>query len=359
MSTVSERLAAAVAAHVTEVFALMGNGNAYFLDALAGTPVRITAVRHEAATVAAADACHRVSGRLAVATTTYGPGFTNALTPLAEAAQARTPLLLVTGDAPATGPRPWDVDQAGIAAALGVPTFVVDAAAPARTAVEAIHHALAHRTPVILAIPYDVANRPAGDESVPRLPALPAPLAPDAAAIANAAAILAAARRPLVLGGRGAKAAAGPLGELAGKLGALTAASAPARGLFAGRAYDLGVAGGFASEPSAALIRTADVVLVVGAGLNQFTTAFGQAFAAAARIIQVDITEAPTNRLVTDFVRADAALGCRRSPTLWQTTPRRPNPGTGPRPKPRTAGTSSSAIPVRTPVRTGGWIRAA
>ncbi|MFD1212570.1 thiamine pyrophosphate-dependent enzyme, partial [Arthrobacter sp. GCM10027362] len=86
------------------------------------------------------------------------------------------------------------------------------------------------------------------------------------------------------------------------------AASAPARGLFAGRAYDLGVAGGFASEPSAALIRTADVVLVVGAGLNQFTTAFGQAFAPDARIIQVDVAEAPSSPLVTDFVRADAAL---------------------------------------------------
>ncbi|MFD1213050.1 thiamine pyrophosphate-binding protein, partial [Arthrobacter sp. GCM10027362] len=180
MTTVSERLAPIIAAHAEDVFALMGNGNAYFLDALARTPVRITAVRHEAATVAAADAYHRVSGRLAVATTTYGPGFTNAVTPLAEAAQARTPLLFIAGDAPAAGPRRWDVDQAGIAAAVGVPTFVLDTAAPARTALGAIHHALAHRTPVVLAIPYDIANRPADDEAVPDLPALPAPLAPAA-----------------------------------------------------------------------------------------------------------------------------------------------------------------------------------
>lgn len=308
MTTVSERLASIIAAHADDVFALMGNGNAYFLDALARTPVRITAVRHEAATVAAADAYHRVSGRLAVATTTYGPGFTNAVTSLAEAAQARTPLLFIAGDAPASGPRPWDVDQAGIAAAVGVPTFRVDAAAPARTAVEAIHHALAHRIPVVLAIPYDLANRPAAQETIPGLPALPAPPAPEAAAVERTARLLAGARRPLVLGGRGAKAAAAALAGLADRLGALTAASAPARGLFAGRAYDLGVAGGFASEPAAELIRQADVVLVVGAGLNQFTTAFGQAFAPQARIIQVDLAEAPTNPLVTDFLRADAQL---------------------------------------------------
>ncbi|HEX2248159.1 MAG TPA: thiamine pyrophosphate-binding protein, partial [Arthrobacter sp.] len=289
MTTVSERLASVIATHSADVFALMGNGNAYFLDALARTPVRITAVRHETATVAAADAYHRTSGKLAVATTTYGPGFTNAVTSLAEAAQARTPLLFITGDAPVAGPRPWDVDQAGIAAAVGVPTFVLDVTAPARITVDAIHHALVHRTPVVLAIPYDVANQPAADDdAVPDLPALPAPLVPEKDAITQAAALLSAARRPLVLGGRGAKAAAGPLGDLAGKLGALTVSSAPARGLFARRAWDLGVAGGFASEPSAALIKQADVVLVVGAGLNQFTTAFGQGFAPDARIIQVD-----------------------------------------------------------------------
>ncbi|WIM73473.1 thiamine pyrophosphate-binding protein [Corynebacterium suedekumii] len=69
----------------------MGNGNAWLIDALPTAGIAVVPVRHEAATVAAADAYGRASRRLAVATTTYGPGFTNALTPLAEAALARTP----------------------------------------------------------------------------------------------------------------------------------------------------------------------------------------------------------------------------------------------------------------------------
>lgn len=306
MSTVSEVVAAAVASVADDVFAIMGNGNVYLLDALARTPVRVTALRHEAATVASADAYHRVSGRLAVATTTYGPGFTNTITSLAEAAKAETPLVLVVGDAPTTGPRPWDVDQPGLASAVGAPTFVVGTAAPGRTTVEAVFHALSHRAPVVLAVPYDLANAPAEDDLVPSLPALPAPPTPDQAALEEAAQLLAAAERPLVLAGRGAKGAAAEVRTLADRLGALTATSAPARGLFAGRPYDLGVCGGFASEPTADLVRHADVVLVVGAGLNQFTTSFGSAFGPDAHVIQIDVTEAATNPRVDRHLRADA-----------------------------------------------------
>ncbi|WP_188666476.1 thiamine pyrophosphate-binding protein [Tersicoccus solisilvae] len=312
MTTVSARLATVLAAHVDQAFALMGNGNAWFLDALRTTDMRITAVRHETATVASADAYHRVCGRVGLATMTYGPGFTNTVTSLAEAAQARTPLLVVAGAAPTTGPRPWDVDQTAIAAAVGVPTYTVDAGTPGRVAVEALHHALARRTPVILALPYDLVNAPtAEDDDVPALPALPTPPGPGGADVARVAEVLGAAARPLILAGRGAKAAAVQVRELADRLGAVTASSAPARGLFAGRPYDLGVAGGFASVPSAELIHAADVVLAVGAGLNQFTTAFGQAFAPHARVIQVDLAEHALHPAVTDVVRGDASIVVR------------------------------------------------
>src|SRR5689334_1065494 len=96
--TLSAAVALALDAHATDVFGVMGNGNAWFLDTVeTATSMTYTAVRHEAAAVAAADAYYRASGRLAIATTTYGPGFTNAITPLTEAAQARIPLVLVTG----------------------------------------------------------------------------------------------------------------------------------------------------------------------------------------------------------------------------------------------------------------------
>jgi thiamine pyrophosphate-dependent acetolactate synthase large subunit-like protein len=281
----------------------MGNGNAWFLDAVVtSTAMSYTAVRHEAAAVAAGDAYYRASGRIAVATTTYGPGFTNALTPLAEAAQARIPLVLVTGAAPAQ-PRPWDVDQRALSETAGA----IYLEAPVATAEYAVSRAIGDRLPVVLAIPYDLAAEAVDQPAVQ--PGWRIELHDDASpdAIADAAARLAAAERPLILAGRGAwlAGAQDAASALAGDLGALTATSALAMGFFDGPTA-LGISGGFASEVTAATIARADVVLVLGAGLNQFTTRFGEAFADGAHVIQVDLAEQPTNPRVDTFLRGDA-----------------------------------------------------
>src|SRR4029079_3059309 len=116
-----------------------------------------TAVRHEAGAVVAADAHHRAGGGLAAATTTYGAGFTNTITALAEAVQDHVPLVLVVGDEPTSRPRPWGVDQIALAAAGGARTYTVGRMDAAATTVIAIEHALSYRVPTVLAIPYDVA----------------------------------------------------------------------------------------------------------------------------------------------------------------------------------------------------------
>lgn len=310
MITVSAAVADAVAVHATEVFALMGNGNAYFTDALARHErVRITGLRHEAGTVASADAYHRISRRTAVATTTYGPGYTNALTPLAEAAMARTPLVFVVGGEPTTGPRAWDVDQVKLAEAVGARVLTVDADFPRATTRRAFETASADRLPVVLFIPYDIAAEDTAEEDVSwahtPLPE-PAHGPVDNQAIASAAELLATSQRPLILAGRGARNAAAQLGELADRAGALTVSSAPARGTFSGRKWDLGVCGGFASEDSSKLIQMADIVLAVGVGLNQFTTAFNAQFSPNATIVQIDVEPTPTNPRVDHFIHGDA-----------------------------------------------------
>ncbi|MCR8671731.1 thiamine pyrophosphate-binding protein [Agrococcus sp. HG114] len=312
-ASVAAAVAAELERHASAVFALMGNGNAWFLDAVVRRgAMAVVTVRHEAATVAAADAHHRASGRLAVATTTYGPGYTNAITPLAEAAQARVPLVLVVGDRPTAGPRPWDVDQAAIATAVGAPTIVVSRADPASAARRAVETALVERRPVVLAIPYDIAHLEAQAEAAAEPGDRPAQpfLGIDAEQLALVARQLVEARRPLLLAGRGAHlaGAADALRSLAAAIGARTASSVLASGIFADDHRHLGTAGGFASERSAAAIRAADAVLVVGAGLNQFQMRFGDAFAPDARVVQVDVLEGPTNPRVDEHVRGDARL---------------------------------------------------
>ena len=311
MASVSAHVAHALSSHVDHVFGVMGNGNAALLDALDRTSARYTALRHESGGVVAADTYFRASGRLAAATATYGAGFTNTLTALAESRQARIPMLLVVGDAPTGGPRAWDVDQAAMAAAAGAPTFTVGREDAAATTVRAIEHALGHRTAVVLAIPYDLATADAGETAVHLPPlSLPAPLAPDAADLDAAAALLADARRPFLLAGRGAwlADAGDALGRLAAAAGAVTAPTTLARGLFPDARYDLGVTGGFGQERAMALVREADVAFVFGASLNQFTMRFGELFAPGTRVVQVDLGSEPTSSAVTDFVAGDAGL---------------------------------------------------
>lgn len=314
MSTVSAHVAQTLAAHIDHVFGVMGNGNAHFLDALErSTDVHYTAVRHEAGGVVAADAYHRASGRLAAATATYGAGFTNTLTALAESVQAQVPLVLVVGDEPRSGPRPWDVDQIALASAVGARTYTVGRADAAATTVIAIEHALAYRVPTVLAIPYDVAKLEAGSVPAAPQPTLPAPIAPSPfarAAIADLASTLAAAERPVLIAGRGAwiSGAADALGRLADATGAVTATTALGRGMFPRPEFDLGVTGGFGADGAMELISTADVAVVFGAGLNQFTMRFGALFAPGTRVVQVDIAPAATHPHVGGFIRGDARL---------------------------------------------------
>ena len=314
--TVSEVIARALIPHAGAFFGLMGNGNSFFVDALERLGPGVIPVRHEVATVASADAYHRVTRRLAVATATYGAGFTNTLTALAEAAQSRTPLVLVVGDAPTSGLRPWDVDQVGAAAALGAPTLVVGADDAGATAVRAVHRALTERTPVVLAIPYDLVAAPVQGDGA-RIPDLDLPAhalpAPEEAAVERFADALRGAERPLILAGRGARGAEADLRVVAGLLGADVATTAPAQGTFTPAAgettgyRDLGICGGFAAAGSAERIRAADVVLVVGAGLNQFTMSFGRSFGPEAQVLQIDLAPAATHPRVDEHLRAEAA----------------------------------------------------
>ncbi|WP_337004642.1 MULTISPECIES: thiamine pyrophosphate-binding protein [unclassified Microbacterium] len=334
MPSVSAHVALTLAQHIDAVFGVMGNGNAYFLDAIeTQTDAVFTAVRHEQGAVVAADAHFRASGHIAAGTSTYGAGFTNTLTALAEAVQAHVPLVLVVGDEPTSGPRPWDVDQIALASAVGARTYTVGRADAAATTVIAIEHALTYRVPVVLAIPYDVAALEAGPVPEAPSPRIPAPLAPRGefaeGMLDEIAAALASAERPFLLAGRGAwlSGASAALGELAEATGALTASSALGRGVFPDPRYDLGVTGGFGADGAMELVRTADVAVVFGAALNQFTMRFGELFAPGTRVFQIDIAPAATHAHVGGFVRADARLaaealvariGADRPATPWR-----------------------------------------
>jgi thiamine pyrophosphate-dependent acetolactate synthase large subunit-like protein len=175
----------------------------------------------------------------------------------------------------------------------------------------AVRRARVERRAVVLMLPLDVQAAPCPDGPPPADGPALAPPRPAESSVRALADLLAGARRPAIVAGRGAVlAGAGPELRALGKLtGALLATSAVANGLFAGDPYDLGISGGFASPLAAQLLGEADVVVAFGAALNQWTTGHGNLLAPDAAVVQVDLDEEAigAHRPVTLGVVGDAA----------------------------------------------------
>src|SRR5690606_26640594 len=102
------------------VFGVVGSGNFHVTNALVAGGARFVAARHEGGAATMADAYARVSGGLGVLSVHQGPGLTNALTGITEAAKSRTPLLVLTGEVASGAVRSnFRIDQAALAAAVG------------------------------------------------------------------------------------------------------------------------------------------------------------------------------------------------------------------------------------------------
>src|SRR3954447_291503 len=144
-------------------FGVVGSGNFTVTTSLHALGARFVAARHENGAVCMADAHARVSGRLGCVSVHQGPGLTNAMTGLTEAAKARTPLVLVAADTPAGAVRSnFYVDQDKLAEAVGaVPVRANRPATAYEDTQRAIRVARAERRAVLLNLPLDVANRDA------------------------------------------------------------------------------------------------------------------------------------------------------------------------------------------------------
>ena len=131
--------------------------------------------RHEGGAICMADGYARVSGRVGVCSVHQGPGFTNTMTGLTEAAKARTPLLLIAGEAPAAALRSnFRLDQAGLAETVGaVAERVHSGESAAADTARAFRRAEVERRPVLLSMPLDVQAEPATAASLPPAAARP------------------------------------------------------------------------------------------------------------------------------------------------------------------------------------------
>ncbi|HEY3956003.1 MAG TPA: thiamine pyrophosphate-binding protein [Streptosporangiaceae bacterium] len=302
------------------VFGVVGSGNFHVTNGLTAHGVRYVAARHECGAASMADGWARLAGRPGLLSVHQGPGLTNALTGITEAAKSRTPLVVLAADVAGAAVRSnFRIDVAGLAAAVGaVPERLHSAQSAVADTVRAYQTAARQRRTVLLAMPLDVQAAECDPPGI--LPGVvpsaavppPAPSPDAAAALARA---LTEAGRPVFIAGRGARVAAArrDLEQLADACGALLATSAAAKGLFRGSPWDLDVSGGFATPAAAELISGADLVVAWGCSLNMWTTRHGTLLGAGCQLAQVDDDPAAIggHRPVDLGVFGDAAVTAR------------------------------------------------
>lgn len=304
------------------VFGVVGSGNFRTTNALlatpgpSGEPPRFTATRHEMGAACMADAYGRVADSFAVVTVHQGCGLSNALTGLGEAAKARTPLLVISGDTPGGqyGSNFW-IDQDKVIEGMGAVAERLHSPDRAvEDTVRAVTRAVVDRRAVVLSMPLDIqeAEIPAAQEEQVRTlapPVRPAPAGLSDAATAEIADALASAQRPVLLAGRGAHHAERALLRLGELSGSLLSTSAAGRGLFVDDPWHTDVMGGFATDGAAELVDEADLLVVFGAALNRWTTRSGSLLANKT-VIQIDdqVSAFGLHYPVTRAVLSDTAL---------------------------------------------------
>jgi len=273
---------ALAAAGVRRIFSLSGNQILSVYDATIGRDIALVHTRHEAAAVHMADAWGRLTDEPGVALVTAGPGHLNALSALYGARMADSPVLLLSGASPRSqrGRGAFqELDQVAAARPVVKEAWSLDD--PARVG-DDVARALALATsgrpgPVHLSLPGDVLEGAAPEVS-PASPALAGPAAVGARDALAIVALLAEAKRPLILTGpalgRGPRRAA--VQQLSEVTGAPALAIESPRGV-----NDPWLRG------ATALLGEADLVLLLGKPLD-FSLRFGQAFARGCRIVALD-----------------------------------------------------------------------
>ncbi|WP_436846319.1 acetolactate synthase large subunit [Streptomyces shenzhenensis] len=282
------------------------------------TRLRHILVRHEQDAGHAAAGYASATGRPGVCLATSGPGATNLVTALADAAMDSVPVVAVTGQAARhlLGTDSFqEADICGITRGITKHNWLVRTARDIpRTIAEAFHVATTGRPgPVLVDIPKDVLQERAPYAWPERidLPGLKPTPRPHPQSLLQAAEALRTAQRPVLYAGGGVvKAeAAAELMHFVELTGVPVVTTLMARGAFpASHHRHLGMPGMHGTVPAVAALQHADLVLAVGARFDDRVTGDPTTFARHAKIVHADIdpAEIGKNRRVDIPIVGDA-----------------------------------------------------
>ena len=290
------------AAGVDVMFGIPGGAILPAYDPIFDSKIRHILVRHEQGAGHAATGYAQVSGRAGVCIATSGPGATNLVTPLADAAMDSVPLVAITGQVPsaAIGTDAFqEADIRGITMPFTKHNYLItDPAEIPRAIAEAFHIATTGRPgPVLVDIAKDalqkqtVFNWPASVSLKGYQPTVQ----PNAQSISDAAALIKQSHRPVFyVGGGIMKAnASKELREIAELLGAPVVTTLMALGSFPhSHPLHMGMPGMHGSVAAVTTLQKADLLITLGARFDDRVTGKLSTFAVNAKVIHCDIDPA-------------------------------------------------------------------
>jgi acetolactate synthase I/II/III large subunit len=194
---------------VTHVFGIPGEENIRLVEALSRSSIRYVLTRHEQGASFMAETYGRLTGRAGVCSATLGPGAINLLLGTADATTNSTPLIALSAQVGMD--RSFKESHQGVdlgpmfAAVSKWAALVATPGAAPEMIRKAFKLAQSERPgSVYLAVPEDVEEALAPDGLAPLPVNVPRPDEPSPGQIERAAALLRAARAPVVLAGHGA-----------------------------------------------------------------------------------------------------------------------------------------------------------
>ena len=325
---------------VKRVFVLTGGGAMHLDDSLGRSErIEYTCFLHEQALAIAAEATGQFTNFPGVGLVTSGPGATNTVTAVTAAYFDSTPVIMLSGQCKRpdlkgdSGVRQMGSQEVDIVSMVsGITKYAVTVIEPATIRFhleKAWHLATTGRMgPVWLDIPLDVQAAAVDEASLEGfVPECDSNCSPTAAQIAEVAALLATAKRPLVLAGNGIKLAGAEadfrrLIESLGIPAVLTWKAVD----FLDHSHPLnfGSPGIIGCRTANFLVQNCDLLLVIGSRLEPSITAFNSAgFAPHAELVMVDIDEAEIRktRRADVLVVADAGEFLRSLTGAWASRP--------------------------------------
>jgi thiamine pyrophosphate-dependent acetolactate synthase large subunit-like protein len=305
---------------VTHVFGMVGHSNLGFADAMRTAEERgdltYIGIRHEGAAAFAASAYGKLTGRLAACFAIAGPGSTNLLTGLYDAKVDRAPVLAISGQVPSKVRGRGAFQDLDLTAAFSDVALYSHAVQRDSDHAElmnlACKHALVQRGVTHLVLPDEVQTLPAGDTQ----PGTPSgrladlAIAPPDGAVERAVALIAGAKRPVIVVGHGARAGIDEVVQLAEKLNAPIATTFKAKGIVPDdHPLACGVLGRSGTPVASWFMNESDLLLVFGASFANHT-----GIASYKPIVQVDSEADSLARFhpITVPVLGDIAVTARR-----------------------------------------------